>query len=361
MAPPEPAAGTKSGSPARTAIVLLVVAALGVLSVLAARWWWREQELRPSTDDALVNANYVAVQPQVTGIVSSIAVRENESVRAGALLFEIDRRPFEQALNQAQSQLAIVRANVASDKATVEAAAAQVEVSRHEVDTAIAALTYAQALYDDVLKAKAADDATDKEVAQYKAQLDEATANLAAAKATLARDTAQLTADQERLGDPEAEKARIAHAQAAVDIAEINLGYTRVTASEDGHVTQFDLRVGQVVSAEETLFYLVESGEWWIDANYKETQIERIRAGMAATVAVDMYPGVSFDGIVESLSRGTAASFSLLPPENATGNWVKVTQRVTVRVRVKDDRPDTPLRKGASATVTIDTTKQPTS
>jgi membrane fusion protein (multidrug efflux system) len=356
MPPPDAPSSEAPRSPLRTVVILIVVAAIGGLGFLGARWWWREQELRPSTADALVNANYVAVRPQVTGIVKSIAVRENQVVKAGEPLFEIDPAPFEQALAQAVSELAVVKAEVASDASTITAARAQADMSKQAVDQSQAAATYAKVIFDDTNKLNAAGEATDKELAQAKSSLDQANAALALAKATLARDEARLAFEVSRIGDPQVEQARIAKAQAALDLAKINLGYTRVTAPTDGHVTRFDLRAGQVVSSGETLFYLIESGEWWIDSNFKETQLARIRPGMPATVTLDLYPDVTFDGTVESISRGSAAAFSLLPPENATGNWVKVTQRMTVRVRVKDSNADAPLRLGANATVTIDTT-----
>jgi len=148
--------------------------------------------------------------------------------------------------------------------------------------------------------------------------------------------------------------ARIASAEADVALAKLNLEWTRVLAPADGYVTQFSLRVGDVVKPQEQLFPFVESTHWWVEANFKETDVALIEPGMRATVTIDSYGDKTFEGHVESISRGAAASFSLLPPQNTTGNWVKVTQRIPVRIRLPQQNAEYPFRLGASASVSLD-------
>jgi membrane fusion protein (multidrug efflux system) len=152
-------------------------------------------------------------------------------------------------------------------------------------------------------------------------------------------------------------RAKLEVSKATLAEAKLNLQYTQVTASRDGIITNLSLREGNVVAAGIPLFALIEAGNWWVDANYKETQLKRIYPGQSAKVELDMYPGLIFRGVVESVSGGSGAAFSLLPPENATGNWVKVTQRFAVKVKLLEQDPQHPFRIGASSTVTINTAK----
>ncbi len=152
-------------------------------------------------------------------------------------------------------------------------------------------------------------------------------------------------------------KAKLEVSKSTLAEAELNLNYTQITAPADGILTNLNVREGDVVAAGTPLFALVETSHWWVDANYKETQLHRIRTGQPAEIKLDMYPGLVFHGIVESISSGSGAAFSLLPPENATGNWVKVTQRFTVKVKLLEQDPTHPFRIGASSSVTVNTAK----
>jgi membrane fusion protein (multidrug efflux system) len=156
-------------------------------------------------------------------------------------------------------------------------------------------------------------------------------------------------------GDEAVRTARIASAEADVALAKLNLEWTRVKAPADGYVTQLSLRVGDVVKPQQQLFPFIESENWWVQANFKETDVALIEPGMRVVVTVDTYSGRTFEGQVESLSRGAAASFSLLPPQNTTGNWVKVTQRIPVRIRMLEQDPEFPFRLGASVAASVDT------
>ena len=147
--------------------------------------------------------------------------------------------------------------------------------------------------------------------------------------------------------------AKVEQANTHIALAKLNLAYTKITAPTNGWITNLTLREGNVVATNQPLFALISDEEFWIDANFKETELLGIKPGQTAIIATDLYPGHSFNGIVESISGGTGAAFSLLPPQNATGNWVKVTQRIPVRVRILNNDTKFPLRIGISAKVTI--------
>jgi membrane fusion protein (multidrug efflux system) len=273
--------------------IIVVVISLIALSILA---YWRYEVIHPSTDNAYVQANIINISPQVSGRVNHIYVQNHQHVNAGDLLFTIDAEPFTIALEQAQ--------------ALAEQHAAEAQNAHLDSERAI------KLAKKGVLSQQAADDA--------------------AAKISTA-------------------EAALKAAQADVDQAKLNLRYTKVTAPAAGSVENFTLRIGDVLTANTIVFAIIDDSQWWVDANYNEDDLERIRIGQPAKVEVDMYPSKSFKGTVESISSGSGTTFSLLPPENATGNWVKITQRFPVRIRLLDIPKDTPPRVGASATVIIDT------
>lgn len=149
--------------------------------------------------------------------------------------------------------------------------------------------------------------------------------------------------------------ANLAVAKASLDQAELNLAHTNIYAPADGYLVNFSVRPGTLITADQPLFALIENQQWWVDANYKETDLARIRSGQTAKIVLASYPDHIFKGLVQSISSGSGSAFSLLPPENATGNWIKVTQRFPVKVLILDPAPKFPLRVGATASVTIDT------
>ncbi|MDF2530044.1 MAG: emrA [Gammaproteobacteria bacterium] len=249
-----------------------------------------------STDDAYVNANQVQIAPQVSGQVLNLDVSNNQFVKQGQLLFQIDPSQYQTAVAKAQAQLAIDQANLVDTQLTTNRTLALVRQK-----------LFSQQQGDDA-KAKL-------ESAQAQVQLDQA--NLAQAK--------------------------------------LNLGYTQVYASTDGWITNMNLRAGNIVTQDQAVFTLISSNQFWVDANYEETDLQSIKPGQTAKVLIDMYPKHPFKGVVDSISGGTGSAFSLLPPENATGNWVKVTQRVPVKILIVNPDPNYPLHIGTTASVTIDT------
>ncbi len=269
-------------------------------------------------------------------------VVNHRAVKASDVLLTIDPASFDLAVRQAQARLQQAQESLA-------AADAQVDVAKAQVATATANAQEAERHADRInaLAAKGSASKDESDSAQQ-ARLDAQDA-LASARAALTAAKATRGATGEDNAGLKA--ARAAHAQARLD-----LEHTRVTAPADGTVGELDLRPGSFVTAGSPLFALVEDAPVWVDANYKETDLPRIRPGQPATVTVDLLPGRTFRGVVEGLSPASGAAFSLLPPENATGNWVKITQRFDVRVRILDPVPE--LRVGASAEVRVDTVAQ---
>jgi membrane fusion protein (multidrug efflux system) len=316
------------------------LAIVAVLGAAAAGYAWYRESLRVrSTDDAYVNADVARISALVTGQVARVFVKDNQEGRKGDELFELDRRPFEVALAKARAKLAQAERTARQDSADVGAAQAGVESARVALDNANAQLKRAEDLVaQKFLSQQALDDA------RAKARTGEA--SLAAAQAKLER--ARQAAAGGIAASPDVLEARAEIAQ-----AELDLERTRIVAPADGRITSFSLVAGTSVAANAPVAALIVDGRWWVDANFKETQLAGIAPGQRAEIAIDMIPGRVFHGQVDSLSGGTGTAFSLLPPQNATGNWVKVTQRVPVRVRIVDADPATPLRVGATATVTI--------
>lgn len=324
----------------RTKIIMLAGA---IAAGAAGIWVYQSYGARhPSTDDAYVGANVVRVAPRVTGRLVGVTVTNQQNVKRGDPLFSIDPATFRFDLEQAQAQLASARREVAEAEATVNSAAA--EVHQREV-LLINARTRAERAHQLILKNYVSRQGLDDADAEYKS----VTANLQVAQA-------QLDEARSKLGKPGDDNDRIVAAKAAVDHAQWALDNTRGTAACSGQVDMLNLQPGNVVRADTDMFVLICDNRYWVDANYKEVQLERIRAGQPADITVDMYPSHHFHGTVQSVSGAAGAAFSLLPPQNATGNWVKVTQRVPVRIRIDDVDPAHPLRVGTSTSVTIDTT-----
>jgi len=316
---------------------LLLLAALS--ATLFGGWYaWRSYYL-PSTDDAYLNANVVRIAAQIGGPVKRVEVVDQQRVEAGALLFEIDPAPFQIALEHAEAQLAQSGSDLAA--ATAAVATARAEVNR------------TQALFDEAVKNGRRVQALVQRGTLSAADGDHAEAQRETAGAALQAALTELQQAIDRRGEDGAGNAQTRIALTQVARARLNLSYTQVRAPVAGVVSNLQLRPGSTIAAGQVLFALVDTSQWWVDTNFKETDLHAIRVGQPARVAVDMLPGTALRGEVQSIGPASGAAFSLLPPENATGNWVKVTQRFPVRVRLT--APAAALRIGASCTVTIDT------
>jgi len=318
------------GSRRRVVFLAMGVAMLGLVGLGAKRWWFSRSHV--STDNAQVDGHIIPILPKVGGFVAEVRVRENQEVKVGDTLVVLDDRDFVVRLAQTEADLKALLATVSS---------------RTRVGQAEAAVAQAQA---NALKARA-----DLARMEPLAQQDIVSAQqLDAARAAASAADAQLAAAQAALAGAD---ARVAASRAARDQAALQLSYTRITAPANGVVSKKTSEVGQLVQPGQPLMAVVPLQDVWVVANLKETETAGVRPGEAAQFTVDAYPGCTFGGRVESISPATGAKFSLLPPDNATGNFTKVVQRVPVRVRPAGpaDCGARVLRPGMSVNVTITT------
>ena len=299
------------------------------------------------TDNAYVQQSKVSISPDIAGRVVSVSVHENQAVKAGDTLFKLDPEPFQIALDQANAALASARVNVeqlrvayGTAQAKLASAQATLEIRQRELDR------QSSLAGKGVSTAATVDDTT---LAFQTAQSAVTLAQQEVANATAALG-----------GDPEIkteDHPAVRTALAAKENAERNLAKTTVVAPASGIVSQVaSLNVGQFVGAGTTIASLVETGDTWVQANFKETQLADLIAGQPAEITVDAYPGLKLKGHVDSIGAATGAEFALIPAQNATGNWIKVVQRIPVKIRVDEDSADV-LRTGMSAVVAVDTGK----
>ena len=328
------------------------------LAVLAGGIWygwdyWTVGQYLVSTDDAYVKADSTTIAPKVPGYLQDVLVKDNERVRTGQILARIDDRDFKVALNQARADVAAARATITSKQAQLEVQQAVINAARATIDVDNAALTFAgqeNKRYTDL----AASGSGSVQNAQ------QAQAKIASAQAALARDNANLISAEKQVDLLNAEivqaNAALARVEAVQNQAELNLGYTTITAPIDGVVGNRSLRVGQFVQAGTQLMSVVPADGAYVVANYKETQLTDVHEGQAVDIEVDMFPGKVVHGHVDSIAPASGQEFALLPPDNATGNFTKVVQRIPVRIALDaGNNPSVELRPGMSVIPTIET------
>jgi membrane fusion protein, multidrug efflux system len=345
--------------PKRRRLPLIIV---GVLALALGIWGLNRylySRHHVSTDNAQVDGHITLISPRVAAFVSRILVDDNQHVAAGDTLVVLDARDLKVKLEQAEADLRAAEAAVGS-RGRAGQAQAELQATRAQAASVEASVSAAEADY----KRATADVERYRKLAAQKIvsaqQLDaaEAAATAAAAQLEAARRQAAAAGSQVSASGAAVRSAdaRLAAAEAAVDNARLQLGYTVITAPVAGVVAKRNAEVGALVQVGQTLMSIVPDENVWVTANLKETQLAHIRVGDRAEFTVDAYPGRKFEGRVESLSPATGARFSLLPPDNATGNFTKVVQRVPVRIAV--DQPaqtPVPLRPGMSVDVTIET------
>jgi membrane fusion protein (multidrug efflux system) len=319
------------------------LAAVILATIVGAFLYWRHTELYPTTENAYTGSNIVRVAPQVSGPVIHIYVETDERVKAGDPLFDIDPTLYQAALPNARAQFDAAADSAGTAADALKASADALEEKRKALEDALAAYRKAEA---------------ESKPGEAPSQaLADAQKGWQAALKAYADAAAAFSAEQDKSLTVTTPTVQLRAASAGLDKAARDLARTHVTAPSDGIVSNVTVRPGATVAAGNPLFAIIEGNPWWVDANFKETDLARIRVGQKAKIRLDMYPRAAFEGVVESISSGSGATFSVLPAENATGNWVKVTQRFPVRIRFVDPPEDRPLRVGASATVTIDTTQ----
>jgi membrane fusion protein, multidrug efflux system len=317
--------------PLRVVAVLILATAAIIAGVL----WWLHARNWVSTDDAFIDTHTVQVSAQVAGRVKTVLAIDNQEVRVGQPLVELDPADFQAALSQALANQESAQGQLAQAKAQLPVAQANLDQARAQVAVAQAAATNADInLKRDQMLVRMGGLAVSRQ------QLDNDTAtsrsdaaNLAAAQQKVAASEAQLALNKTQI---ETAEAGVRAAAALVVQARLNLSYTVIRASEAGHITNKTVALGNYIQVGEALMALVPD-QVWVTANYKETEIGDMRVGDPVDIYVDAYPGHVFHGQVQSFQAGSGAAFSLLPPENATGNYVKVVQRVPVKITFDDD------------------------
>jgi membrane fusion protein (multidrug efflux system) len=301
-----------------------------------------------STENASLQTGMVAVSPSIAGKVVSIEVRENQRVHAGDVLFRIEPDQYRAAVEQAQADLADARTDVGSTQADYQEALSQVSAAEARYSYAQNEVTRQGSLVKEGISSRQQYDSavTDAHTAQDA---------IAAAKAKAESLRAALSGNVS--GSPD-DQPKVKRAAAKLDQARINYGYTEVRAPKDGVVTRVNqLQVGNYVTPGRPVFMLTGLA-YWVEANFKENQLQYMRVGQPATVKVDAFPDQKLRGHVSSFSPGTGSSFSILPAENATGNWVKVVQRLPVEIAIDDAPADLPMSAGLSVVVDVDTGHQ---
>ena len=317
----------------RTFLMLIVPALL----IVGGGYYWLTSGGSVSTDDAQVKQDIVSVSAQVTGPVQAVYVRNGSKVKRGDILFKIDPAPFQVALENAQAQLAA--AELQTKQLKTQAAGTGADITGAEANLRIKqnALARQSALLKQGFTTRSDYEDALNEVKTAEQQLEDAKARAANAHAAIAPG----------------EQPQIAQAQAAVDKAKLDLSRTTVRAPMDGTVENADnLQVGQMAAEGLGMLSIVHSNAAWVEANFKEKDVGRMVPGQRAEITVDAYPGMKFPAHVQSVGAGTGSEFSLLPAQNANGNWVKVTQRVPVRIAF-NGTPSKPMIAGLSVTATV--------
>jgi membrane fusion protein (multidrug efflux system) len=327
----------ESAKPKRNVVRLAIMLIVPALLLIAGGYYWLVSNRYVSTDNAAVKQDIVGISAQVSGPVVEVAVRENQRVRRGDLLFRIDPAPYRVALLQAEAQLAAAR--LQTSQLSTQAAGTGADIVGAEADLAIQrrALARQSALLAKGFTTRADYDDAVSEVRKSETELADARARAANAHAALAPG----------------EQPSIAQAEAAVAKARLDLSRTEVRAPNDGVVANSDrLLVGQAIVPGVAVLSLVRSNQAWIEANFKERDLDQMTVGQPVKIEIDAYGGEDFTGHVASIGAGTGSEFALIPAQNANGNWVKVTQRVPVRIAF-DGMPDRPMIAGLSATATV--------
>jgi membrane fusion protein (multidrug efflux system) len=401
--PPVPKTQTpevEAAPPARGRKPFVILGVIALVALVAVGGYTFMTHGRETTDDAQIAADMVPVAARVGGAVARVHIHENQTVKKGDVLVELDAADLLAKQQQAEAELATAAAQaeaalaqeqivtatskggLASAKAALSGSAAGVGTADAQLASAKAAAVRADA---DLQKAqidfsraetlRKADAVPQQQLDTARLALDAARASKAQADAQIALATDARVSAQSRVGEARGRvdqsapvapqiaaahagaalaEARVRSAEAALALTKLQVGYTRIVAPADGWASKLSVHEGQLVAVGQPLVELVPS-ETYLVASFKETQIGKMRPGQPAEIAVDAFPGRTLAGKVESLAGGTGSSFSLLPPDNSTGNFVKVVQRVPVRISLVDPPADVVLRPGLSADVTVDT------
>jgi membrane fusion protein (multidrug efflux system) len=354
--PPDPRSGAAEPSDAprlrgrsRRATRALLGALLATSALAGGYLYWDNARHFESTDDAFIAARQFSVAPKVSGYLSAVPVTDNQHVAAGEVIARIDDRDYRTALAQAEAQVAAAQASIGNFDAQIAVQQAQVAQTAAQVQQQQANLTYAEqqsARYGTLAKDGWG---TTQNAEQWASQQQQGEASLQAAKEAVVAGVRQLGVLEAQRSMAE---ANLAQAAAQRDQAQLNLSYTTVVAAQPGRVVQLGAAVGQYAQPGTALTMFVPD-DIWVAANFKENQLDRMRPGQPVTLEIDAYPEHAVLGHVESVQPGSGTAFSLLPAENATGNYVKIVQRVPVKLILNNPPPDVALGPGMSVVPTV--------
>jgi len=340
-----PSARPVRGRPFLQRMRLPIMGAVVLLAVVGGLIAYLTGGRYESTDDSSVQGARVNISSSIPGRVVTMKVHENQLVHAGDVLFQLDGRPYQLAADEAAANVAAMRAQVEALKATYRQRQADVKAAEDSLSYLTTEAKRQKALV-------AAGTASQSQADQAQNQVNQAQQQLVAAREQAANALAALGGDAD---GPTDRQPSVMQALARLGNAKVNQSYVDIVAPQDGVVTKVDqLQVGDYINAATPVFQLV-SNRLWVEANFKENQLEYMRAGQSASIKIDAYPHTKFKAVVAAISPGTGSSFSLLPPENSSGNWVKVVQRLPVRLAITDPPGDVALTAGMSAVVKVDT------
>jgi membrane fusion protein (multidrug efflux system) len=330
---------------------LVLTTVLTVASLLG--WYWKTHRYLVATDNAYVQADVIDIRPEIQGRITRVPVRDNQLVHKGQLLVELDTADFEANVQHAQAQLDIAKASRSEVTEQIALQGKKLEAAHADIGAADAEVQRAQ------LELKRAQELAHREYGS-KQRLETAQANDKVARSRLRQSRASFAAEKQNLQVLEAKltsaKAAIVSAQASATYAENQLHKTRIVAPADGVVGDLGARIGNVATPSMSLLRVVPIPNVYVTANYKETQIDRMSIGQPVVIHVDAFQELTFQGVVASLSPATGTAFSLLPQDNATGNFNKIVQRVPVRIRVTGPKDSLPrLRPGLSVVTEVNT------
>ncbi|GGC17836.1 membrane protein [Novosphingobium marinum] len=326
----------------RKKLVLMILMPLLILAGIG--WYWLSLQGKVSTDNAYVKQDSVSITAEITGPIAEVFVKEGDQVKAGDPLFRIDPEPYRIALEDANAALAEAQANVTALASDADLSGTDISAAREDIAFAQSRFERQQALWERGFTTKADYDAARHSVQQARESLKAAQARQSEARARLAQGAAA-----------PGRNPRIAAAEARKAKAELDLRRTSITAPLSGQVAQAArLQVGQMALTGLPMLEIVGQESTYVEANFKETQLDELQPGQPVRIGFDAYPGLELKGHVVSIGAGTGSEFSVLPAQNASGNWVKVTQRVPVRIAIDEDSPRK-LIAGQSVEVTVRT------
>ena len=330
----------------RTVLLVLVPLAATAIGI----YIYAESGRYVTTENAYIKSNVIAISSDVSGRVEWVGVEDSTLVREGQILFRLDQQPFKIALERSEAELDLVRTQVEHLRADYQEAVTQVVTEEERVKFLTRQLSRHKKLMDRKLGSEQAYDVAAHDLSLAKRQV------------RVLRQRVQ-RALQSLGGNPDIkveEHARFLRARAERDQAAIAWADTSVEAPADGIVSNMKLQAGEYVEEGDAVFTIIENGKVWVEANLKETQLTHVLQGQSASITVDAYPGVEWPATVDAIAPATGAEFSVLPPQNATGNWVKVVQRIPVLLDVEQPPKGNPLRAGMTVTVAIDTERERT-